>query len=386
MNTSNKFSTALFFLLVLQLASISISIAVSSIAFGLMLLLLLVWSFTERRWLLARTPLDYFILVYIVIEFLTTITAVHPFDALHNTKRLLLILLVYVIILSFDSKRKILLSLKIISGVIALLSVFEISAYFFEHQDRLFMFQHYMTTGGLKMIIGLLLMPFLFNPHTPKKEKIFLAAAFIPVLLALMLTNTRSSWLGFLGGIILISALQYRKLFAALLIFIAAFFLFAPQHQVQRAKSIIDVNDPTNHARLVMWKTGWRIAHNYPLLGIGDTDIHYMYEKYKDADDVEGGGHLHNNFVTLLVTIGGIGLTIVLALFAKIISVEFSLFKKLKNDWLAGSIVLGSLAVFIGFLINGMFEWNFGDHEIMVFVWSSIGLVFAADRVSAEEK
>jgi O-antigen ligase len=87
----------------------------------------------------------------------------------------------------------------------------------------------------------------------------------------------------------------------------------------------------------------------------------------------------------LLVTLGLVGLSVVVALFGKILFVEYRIFRNSTADWLAGSVTLGAFAVFIGFLLNGLFEWNFGSHQIMVFVWFTVGLAFAMKRLLDRE-
>ncbi|HTY11042.1 MAG TPA: O-antigen ligase family protein [Bacteroidota bacterium] len=375
----------LFALLVVQVATISISIAASSVAFGLSLLFVIYWSAAERRWLFFRTPLDYFFLAYVCIELTTITTAIYPAQAAVNAKRLLLISVIYLVLLSFDSRKKILRSLFIIFAAVAAVSIIEIAYYYIEREGRLYVFQHYMTTGGLKMITCLLIVPFLLHKETPAVYKRWMALFFVPSFIALILTNTRSSWVGFLAGFVVISLLKNKYLFFVLVAFLVLFFLFAPATQVHRAKSIVDLSDPTNHSRLVMWSTGLKIFADHPLLGVGDSDMHEIYDKYRSPDDTEVAGHLHNNFVMLLVTLGIVGLTAVVALFLRILIVEFQNLRSANTDWLYGSVTLGAFAVFIGFLVNGLFEWNFGSHQIMVFTWFTVGLSLAMKRLLVRE-
>jgi O-antigen ligase len=236
-----------------------------------------------------------------------------------------------------------------------------------------------MTAGGLKMMLGLVIIPFLVDKRTPAAEKKMFGVFLVPILLALMLTNTRSSWLGFVAGGIVIAVVQNWKFLIVIAAAIVAFFLFAPAHQVDRARSIVDMSHPSNYGRIHMWETGVKIAKDFPFLGVGDTDLHVFYEKYKEPTDEETGGHLHNNMVTLLVTIGGVGLAVVLALFVKIFAVLIGAVRRHRGDWLSGSIATGVLAAYCAFHINGLFEWNFGDHEIVVFLWFFVGLALALD-------
>ena len=381
-----QYLTLLFALLVCQVVFISVSIAVSSVAFGLSILLISYWCVRERRWPFVRTPLDFFFLAYACVEYLTTATAMFPGEALINTKRLFLISIVYLVMISFNSRERVTNGLLLLFGTVALLSVVEIFYYYAVHEGRLSVFQHYMTTGGIKMIVCLLTIPFILHSDTPSFFKRWTALLCIPTFLALILTNTRSSWVGFVAAFVVLSFLKNKYLFFVLLGIVALFFLIAPANQVNRAKSIIDPSDVTNHTRLVMWATGMKIFADHPILGIGDSDAHKVYVQYKSPDDQEPGGHLHNNFVMLLVTLGVVGFSVVCAMFVKILRVEYLAFKTTAVDWLASSVALGSFAAFVGFLVNGLFEWNFGDHEIMVLIWFSLGLTLAAEKLFKQER
>jgi len=383
LESKSPFSFFLFVTLLLQIGVISVSIAAASLALGAMLLLTAAWIVAERRWVLKPTPLDYYFLAYCAAELITAAAAVYPAAAFHNAKRLILITIVYAAVLAFDSRQKIRLGILVLGAVVAALSVFEIWIYLAEHKDRLNIFQSYMTAGGLKMMLGLVIVPFLLDRKTPTADRILFALILVPILAALMLTNTRSSWLGFIAGAVVIAVIQNWKFLFVLAAAIAAFFLFAPAHQVDRARSIVDMSHPSNYGRINMWTTGLRIAQDYPLLGVGDTDLHVFYEKYKDPADPETGGHLHNNIVTLLVTLGTAGLAVVLALFVRIFLVLLAVVRRQRRDWLYGSASVGVLAAYCAFHVNGVFEWNFGDHEIMVFLWFFIGLALAVDRTAA---
>ena len=379
--TTQKFSTVLYWLLVLQLCVISASIAAASILLAGVIALLVVWTVVERKNILPRNPLEYFIAAYIVIEFLTAIFSVNVPEALRNSKRLLLFAVMYGVLLSFDSEKKIRQAVFIIAAVVSLQSVFEIYTYIAMGEDRLHIFQIYMTTGGIKMILCLALIPYTIDPKTEGKERVLLSIIIIPIFIALLLTNTRSSWLGFIAGIFVVGMFEYRKLLLGLAVIIVAFFLFAPQHQVERAKSIVDMKQQSNFGRIHMWENGVKIWKDYPILGTGDIDLHVLYEQYKQPDDVEYGGHLHNNFVQLFVTLGSVGFVIVMALWWKIWNHEYAVFSRFQANHLIKNVALGSLAVFAGFVVNGFFEWNFGDHEIMVFVWFSVGIALAAGNL-----
>jgi len=381
MNLTEKINISLFWFLVLEVCLISISIAASSVLLGLIFLSVILLSITQKKWIIPRTPIDYAVITYIAVEFITALNSDLQLDALKNTKRLLLIVIVYAVVIAFDSKEKIRKAIMFLSGSVALLSIAEIILYYNLGNERLYVFQHYMTTGGLKMIVTLMLIPFMLSEETSKKDRIYFSIVFVPTIIALILTNTRSAWLGLIVGVLVMSVLHYRKLFVILIAAIILFFSFAPEQQVMRAKSIVDVTNSTNIGRFNMWATGIRMWKDRPLLGFGDIDLYTTYLTYRTPTGDEPAGHLHNNYVHLLVTLGAVGLIVVFFLFFKVLLTEYATFAGSSSSPFIRNIALGSLAVFSGFMVNGMFEWNFGDHEIMIFVWFTVGLCIAGKNI-----
>ena len=209
--------------------------------------------------------------------------------------------------------------------------------------------------------------------------------AFLPLFMSLFFTFTRSSWLGFIAGAVLIGIVRSKKIVAGLLIIIAVIVAIASPQIQDRIFSIVNPYHPTNISRLHMWETGFRMFRDYPVFGIGDAGTEVLWPKYADPDWTPEG-HLHNNFVMWLVTLGGVGCIVMLVLFARIWYVIQKIVTQLSNDWLLGSFALGALAVQLGFHVNGMFEWNFGDAEVITLVWAITGIAMAANVIALKEK
>jgi putative inorganic carbon (HCO3(-)) transporter len=383
---ASRFSVQLdgfiFVSLILAIVGLTFSIAVSSIGLTMAIVGWIAASLHEHKRFIERTPLDYFFVAYIIVELLSSALAVYKWDSFVNSRRLLLISVVYLVARYVATEKKALVFVSLLGGVAALLSVIELFDYFELHPERLFLFQHYMTTGGIKMIVLLLFLPFLLHHDTPKWFRVFGILSTIPILLALILTFTRSSWLGFLGGCITIGILKNRYVIPVLLLVVILFLLFVPSALRERAYSIVDPNHPNNIGRVHMWTTGIKIFQDHPILGVGDSDLHRIYDRYRSPGDIEPGGHLHDNILMWLVTLGIIGCVVLISLFVKIFSVELTAFRALRDSWLEGSLALGALAVFVGFHINGLFEWNFGDQEIILLFWFTVGVTLAAQRLS----
>lgn len=238
---------------------------------------------------------------------------------------------------------------------------------------RLLMFTHYMTSGGMTMMLSLLLFSFVINPNTTKKWRIYTSIGLLICITALVLTSTRSSWLGFLLGASIISIIVKKEILYILIVSIVLFFFLAPQSVQDRIESIWNPNHPNNVGRLHMWETGIEIWKDNKWFGVGDHDLKAVYAKYKKADDTEEGGHLHNTLVMWLVTTGIFGITSVLAFIGFLF---YGLIRTLKQSEteLEKSVTIGVLACFSGFLLNGLFEWNFGDSEIVTYISILLGL------------
>ena len=149
--------------------------------------------------------------------------------------------------------------------------------------------------------------------------------------------------------------------------------------QVKRSRllSIFDLYNESNYNRLEFWKAGIKMFKDKPVFGVGDIDLGVFYKKYKNYYDKEIQGHMHNNFVQILAALGLFGFIVFIYLIVKILLVDIKIYKKLKYLEFVSSYSLGVIGTFVSFLISGLTEWNFGDHEIITMVWFTLGLNIA---------
>jgi len=387
-STDRIFDKAIFALLVMFLFCSAFSIALSEIGYFSALAFWAGKMMYTRRLSIPRTPFDLFFLGYIGSEILATIFAHDKaYSLLYLQRRLLLLPIVYIIFGNIRSRRdlELLFGALILSAVaVALWSMKDILVHFSEYlhfNRRLSEFQHYMTAGGITMIGLLLLLPFVVHKRTPHKYRLLALSFTLPLAVNLFFTFTRSSWLGFLAGTVYIGAVRTRRLFLPVFIVsLMVLFLATPEIR-ERIYSVIDPNHPANVARVHMWMTGVKIFIDHPIVGIGDVGTETVWNQYAQPG-WEPEGHLHNNIIMWVVTLGLVGLVVLVALFVRIWLVMSQIEKKLRDHWFHGSLALGGLAVLVGFHVNGLFEWNFGDAEIISLVWAILGLILAAEKIS----
>lgn len=377
---------ALYGFTLVTICSVTFSVAVSSIAMGISIALLLAYLVYNKE--IPKTGLEIFFLAYAAGELLASIFSLEPIHSFVNAKRLFLMTIVYCVVLSFNSKEKLrqaLIIFVVLSSTLSLIELFSLSMSEGKLL-RLSIFQYFLTESGLKMITLLLILPLVFDSAVPKQWKFGVVIAGVPLFAGLILTQTRSSWLGFLAGIISIGILKFRKALLAVILLIAVFIIAAPADLKMRATSIIDPTDKSNHSRINMIVTGWQMFLDRPFVGFGDIDLKKYYVTYTTPIEPKGeGGHLHNNMIHLLVTLGIIGFAAAMAMFVKIFLMLYRSIKNSGEDWLTNGVVVGSFAAFVGFHVNGLFEWNFGDHEVAVLFWFIVGVALVAVRLNVEQ-
>ncbi len=373
------------FFLLLFAGAMPFSIALTQNALFISLILWIWISVREKKKPFDRTPLDWFFIAFLAAEAVSMLFSPERREALvHLVKRMLLIPIVYLVAGSVQTRKRagwLLLSLTGVMVTVALIGIVQYNLGPGGLEGRLSLFRHYMTSGGILMIIGLMAFAFVFV-RSPKRVRLAALLGGLVIFLPLYYTYTRSSWLGFLAGFAFMILFTRWKWIFALAPALALVFLLAPPSLKDRLASVADPRHPNNVERTYMWQAGMRMIQDRPLTGYGDIDLGALYERYRPAEAVERSGHLHNNVIMLGAILGIPGLLIVLALFVRIFLVEWKVLRSLPGDeWLLRGTALGCIAAFIGFQVNGLFEWNFGDSEIVMLLWLTAGLVLAADKI-----
>jgi O-antigen ligase len=162
--------------------------------------------------------------------------------------------------------------------------------------------------------------------------------------------------------------------------------LYATKLKTSRIASFLDPYNPSNFNRIALWSAGWRIFLDYPFFGVGDIDLAKFYIEYKKPYEKEIQGHLHNNYIHLLVTLGLFGFIAVMFLIIKIFLLDWKIYHTLKDVPFASSYSLGVIGGYVAFLFAGLTEWNFGDHEIITIIWFTLGLNLAFNHSFLKQK
>lgn len=234
-------------------------------------------------------------------------------------------------------------------------------------------FSNEMTFGGVMMLLLSLYLAVSIAPRISPKLRIFSIAAAAISFIALVLTQTRSSWLAmFISGLVILAVLR-RRWIPVYLAVLAALILLGPSAYRDRIRTMFDPQFRTNIQRINMIKGGISIFRDHPVIGTGTADLGEIYRKHMPPEAVHVHGHMHNIFLHVAVTLGVLGL-------AAFVWLLVSMFRIVGRNLCLDlppperALASGSLGAMTGFIVNGMFDWNFGDAEVLTMMLIIIGL------------
>jgi O-antigen ligase len=219
---------------------------------------------------------------------------------------------------------------------------------------------------GSVTAIALLGMLFLALYEARGVLRLFAVAA-VPVLgAAVIMSSTRSAWLGgFLAVLLMIGLDRRRTILLSLaagvaLVGLVASMVLLPDSSALQARA---VSFEPLRARLIMYEMGMRIAVRHPFLGYGrgaPSRIAARKELYArgSADADFAAGQFHNIFLTTLVEWGLVALIAYTAIIGLIVRAAMQLRRRLAREptlaYHFASLVLGAAVVYVtqGLLVD----------------------------------
>jgi O-antigen ligase len=193
---------------------------------------------------------------------------------------------------------------------------------------------------------------------------------------ALVVSQTRSAWVGAVVGLALIAVMRAPRLLWGLVAAVAVLLLARPAAVTSR----LTVTDRSSVDRYYQWQAGLDMVMDRPIFGQGPGMILASYPRYRwpEAPNPDTP-HLHNNALQIAATRGLPGLVFfawwVLMALATAVS-EARRARGSPAQWPAVA-ALGALAAI---LVAGVFEYNLGDSEVLMLALLLTSLPFALQR------
>lgn len=361
-----------------------VSISLIQIALFLAFLCWFVFHLQQKRW--PRFPSFFWPLVlYCALSLLSSFYSVNPKVSFIDSRELLLFLIVPITFTAISSEKSLKKANDFLLVSACASALYSLFTYIFiaEPGERITGFMgHWMTQAGLLLLFcsfGLSL--FLLSKE---RSRFLWASGCALSAMALVLTLTRSAWVGLAFAAVVVLTFYRPKSLILIPIVIFLFFLLSPQHVRRRALSIFSTRHYSNAQRIEYFHAGIQIIKEKPLFGTGPCTVDMVFQnpKYGLSELAKRNVHLHNN----ILQIGAErGIPALLAWLAFIGWAFASLIRLLhRKDPALRPVTVGALAALVGLFVAGFFEYNFGDSEITVLFLYLITIPFALEKALKE--
>ncbi|HLH01788.1 MAG TPA: O-antigen ligase family protein [Bryobacteraceae bacterium] len=243
---------------------------------------------------------------------------------------------------------------------------------------------HWMTFGALELSVLLILVAHWCFASRRLPVWAYLSAVLLAA--AILLGGTRSIWLAAIPSLLYLVWVWRPKMIFAVPLLAAIAFLAAPHNVKTRVLSTVHPNEniDSNRFRQVTFRTGLEMIKAHPWFGVGPEEIRRNFDAYVPSDvkrPLPSGfyGHLHNIYVQYAAERGIPGLLCVLW-FIGLAAYDFTraLFRIGQARSQQLFILHAALAVIIAILIEGAFEYNLGDSEVLMMFVTILALGYAA--------
>ena len=219
---------------------------------------------------------------------------------------------------------------------------------------------------------------FVFAPHMVWSKRIVVTLCWGLMIFALLFSLTRGIWIAYACVLMLCGLIRgQRALVGALggLLVCSLFLVSAGTGVRERAGEVFDLKAAANIGRSQIWQANLDMIQERPVFGWGYGNYKKFrapyYARYPKADT---DAHAHNVYLQIWVDSGLLGLGTFIFLFGVILRKGWQIYCAISSEPLK-SWALGLLLSVVGFLIGGLTQHNFGDAEVSIVLWASLGLL-----------
>lgn len=351
---------------------------------------------SKKPGILIGLGIEWPIAAFVIIALVSTAFSETPLASLRNLRHLLTILGAYTVAFSlrqYPEWRRPLLWTFI--SVATLAALYGLGKYALGFSSKV------QSTQGTTMTWGALCVMFMavtlqIAIAAPNRRERWLAwGMIIPQAFAMLLSLVRGAYVGFAASAVYLfrkywasPRLLWRRVLPGLLGLAVVLVFLSPEVVRQRLVLIFNLKYHSTQVRLVQWEYALKIAADHPLVGIGWRDVLPVFRRYAPPDiavpeavkhDIFHIGHFHSNYVMILVCFGITGLLAFLWLLAAVWR-RLGVAAKHAHAEQDRLVVFASRAAMIGFLVAGIFDWTFGDAEVVTMFWFVMGIGFGQCR------
>jgi putative inorganic carbon (hco3(-)) transporter len=375
-----------FWALAASISLVLVSIAISQV---LMAAAIIGYVWNAKRpeiAVLLRHPIILPLLAFTIWTIMSSLISPHPLQSLVAVKKLfiyLLLLVIPAIVRRENQVAWIYKALFIISSVACIVGL--VQFFYKPNRDLLHRISgpmsHWMTYSGLLMLVFVMLIAYaLCIGWRSYKWTIPLAGL---LALALILSETRNAWLGAIAGAFIVVLLRRPRAMIGLIIVIALLYFVMPEKIKHRLQSGWDPNDPNTRNRIELFETSLRLIKNHPWFGVGYKNVNQEALRYRGSDQYPDWmyQHMHNNFFQIAAERGIPGLIIWIWFMVRLAWDALKVYRsRLEASGESLMVSTAALGAWVAFLIAGIFEYNFGDSEVLTLFLFIMSAPYAVGR------
>ncbi|MBN1596633.1 O-antigen ligase family protein [candidate division FCPU426 bacterium] len=341
--------------------------------------------FWKRDFKLAPTPMNWPLLLLAAVLVAASLWAGRMNPSIFGLRKVVLMAAFFLTaaLVTHPCKAKRLLNLFLLGAVVcAVWSVIAHLAGWDEGRAQSFS-GDYMAAGGMYMLAFILTTSEWLYAEG-RKRWFWLACSGI-VGLALLFTYTRSSWIGAAVALFFLGCLRDWRLPVTFMAAGILFLVLFPHHSIsQRVFTVTSKHHSSNVERRYMWASALKLIKAQPLQGYGVDNLSEAYGRVANPLALEQRPpHVHNTLLQMAINGGLPAAGFYLWWIVTVIVFGLQKWNKYQGqNWRTAGMAVGITAAFIAFVINGLFEFNFGTSQVITIVYFLTGLLPAAVRAN----
>ena len=232
--------------------------------------------------------------------------------------------------------------------------------------------------GGLLILIVTLTTPQLFagKPLIPRR---WLAPMLLVMLVCLLLTFSRASFVAIGASLAMLGVIRYRRLLPVLLLILVVI-LILPQTReyILHLQAGFLVQDRATEMRMGEYKDALRLISRYPWLGVG----------FGGTPSIDIYIGVSNVYLLIAEEMGLVGLGAFLLIIGLFFGYAWLAWRQMDEDAEAEPLLLGLAAALFGAMVGGLADHYFFNldfpHSVSMF-WLYAGLAVATIKISGVE-
>ncbi len=211
----------------------------------------------------------------------------------------------------------------------------------------------------------------------------------IVLIVSLALSLTRNAWLGAIAGLITVLTLARPRALGGLITVILLLLLISPGKIQDRLRTGLDPTDANTRNRIELFGTSLRLIKDNPWFGVGPKNVSRAALRYRGTDEFPDWmyQHMHSNFLQIAAERGLPGLVLWLWFIGRLAWDSWRVRRSVlegaasgggrsepNESLFASTAALGCCAAL---LVSGLFEYNFGDSEVLTLFLFIMGAPYA---------